>query len=206
MRIDSGRGNVRSDRGDPPPAPRDKRLTLEQLGEAAELGRGQLSRIENNQQEATLSTLAKILGAQGVSRREFFRRYDLVESEALAVERQQGDGVPPGRGTGRARSRTCWARVESFCPPPCTSPRPVAQGAIEVGDLVVLFRVVPKNASAPGARPPKRLRARRAEARAAREARSADRPESSRFRIRKPVDSRPGRGSESPETDMGRCR
>ena len=55
---------------------RDKRLTLESLGKTAGLGRGQLSRIENNHQEATLSTLAKILRAQGVSRSEFFRRYD----------------------------------------------------------------------------------------------------------------------------------
>src|SRR6476661_7376583 len=95
---------------------RDKRLTLEQLGETAELGRGQLSRIENNQQEATLSTLAKILGAQGVSRKEFFRRYDLVESEALAVERQR-----PGAAPGEAEGEASWpqeiqdvlSRVES---------------------------------------------------------------------------------------------
>src|SRR5262245_50749029 len=67
---------------------KERRLTLEELRRAAGLGRGQLSRIENSKQEATLSTLAKILDCQGVSRRDFFRRYDLVESEALALERQ----------------------------------------------------------------------------------------------------------------------
>ncbi len=127
---------------------RDKGLTLEDLGKSAELGRGQLSRIENSRQEATLSTLAKILGAQGVSRREFFRRYDMVESEALAVERQQ-----PGAAPGEADGEGSWPReiqdvlnrVESFVDATLHQPRPVAQGAFEVGDLVVLFRVIPKN-------------------------------------------------------------
>ena len=41
---------------------KDKGLTLEKLGEMAGLGRGQLSRIENGHQEATLSTLATSLG------------------------------------------------------------------------------------------------------------------------------------------------
>ena len=40
---------------------KERHLTLEQLGRQAELGRGQLSRIENGHQEATLKTLAKIL-------------------------------------------------------------------------------------------------------------------------------------------------
>jgi transcriptional regulator with XRE-family HTH domain len=133
---------------------RDKRLTLEQLGETAELGRGQLSRIENNRQEATLSTLAKILGAQGVSRKEFFRRYDLVESEALEVERQQEGGVPSGQGDWPREIQEVLGRVESFVHTTLHQPTPVAQGAIEVGDLVVLFRVVPKSASpAPGSAP-----------------------------------------------------
>jgi transcriptional regulator with XRE-family HTH domain len=128
---------------------RDRRLTLEELGQAAELGRGQLSRIENNRQEATLSTLAKILGAQGVSRKEFFRRYDLVESEALEVERQQGGGVPAGQEDWPREIQEVLGRVESFVQTTLHQPSPVAQGAIEVGDLVVLFRVVPKNASTP---------------------------------------------------------
>ena len=132
---------------------RDKRLTLEQLGETAELGRGQLSRIENNRQEATLSTLAKILAAQGVSRKEFFRRYDLVESEALEVERQQEGGVPSGQGDWPREIQEVLGRVESFVHGALHQPTPVAQGAIEVGDMVVLFRVVPKNASAPAPAP-----------------------------------------------------
>jgi len=133
---------------------RDKRLTLEELGQAAELGRGQLSRIENNRQEATLSTLAKILNAQGVSRKEFFRRYDLVEAEALEVERQQEGGVPAGQGDWPREIQEVLGRVESFVQTTLHQPTPVAQGAVEVGDLVVLFRVVPKNAApAPGPAP-----------------------------------------------------
>jgi transcriptional regulator with XRE-family HTH domain len=124
---------------------RDKGLTLEELGKSAELGRGQLSRIENSRQEATLSTLAKILGAQGVSRREFFRRYDLVESEALTVERQ-GAGAAAGEGSWPQEIQDVLSRVESFVDATLHQPRPVAQGAFEVGDLVVLFRVVPKGA------------------------------------------------------------
>jgi transcriptional regulator with XRE-family HTH domain len=136
---------------------RDKGLTLEDLGKSAELGRGQLSRIENSRQEATLSTLAKILSSQGVSRREFFRRYDMVESEALAVERQQAGAAP-----GEAGDEGSWPqeiqdvlnRVESFVDATLHQPRPVAQGAFEVGDLVVLFRVIPKNPESATARKP----------------------------------------------------
>jgi transcriptional regulator with XRE-family HTH domain len=125
---------------------RDKGLTLEELGKAAELGRGQLSRIENSRQEATLSTLAKILGSQGVSRREFFRRYDLVESEALNVERQGAGAAAAGEGNWPQEIQDVLSRVESFVDATLHQPRPVAQGAFEVGDLVVLFRVVPKGA------------------------------------------------------------
>jgi transcriptional regulator with XRE-family HTH domain len=122
------------------------RLTLEGLGESAELGRGQLSRIENNRQEATLSTLAKILNAQGVSRSEFFRRYDLVESEALAMERQEA-GATAGESDWPSEVQEVLKRVESFIDLTLHQPRPIAQGAFEVGDLVVLFRVVPKGAA-----------------------------------------------------------
>lgn len=122
------------------------RLTLEGLGESAELGRGQLSRIENNRQEATLSTLAKILNAQGVSRSEFFRRYDLVESEALAMERQEA-GAAAGESDWPSEVQEVLKRVESFIDLTLHQPRPIAQGAFEVGDLVVLFRVVPKSAA-----------------------------------------------------------
>jgi transcriptional regulator with XRE-family HTH domain len=123
--------------------------TLEGLGKEAGLGRGQLSRIENGHQQATLATLSKILSSQGVTRREFFRRYDLVESEALANQRS---GAAEETGEGSLASR--WpeeiqevlGKVESFVQVTLHQPRPVAQGAIEFGDLVVLFRVVPKNA------------------------------------------------------------
>lgn len=133
---------------------KEKGKTLEQLGEEAGLGRGQLSRIENGRQEATLNTLAKILSSQGVTRREFFRRYDLVESEALANERAGG-----ASDSGDSSMASRWpeeiqevlSKVESFVHVTLHQPRPIAQGAIEVGDMVVLFRVVPK--SAPEAQP-----------------------------------------------------
>lgn len=128
---------------------KEKGKTLEQLGEEAGLGRGQLSRIENGRQEATLNTLAKIFTSQGITRREFFRRYDLVESEALANKRAGGKNSP---GDSSMASR--WpeeiqevlSKVESFVQVTLHQPRPIAQGAIEVGDMVVLFRVVPKSA------------------------------------------------------------
>lgn len=125
---------------------KERGLTLEELGEAAELGRGQLSRIENNKQEATLSTLAKILNTQGVTRREFFRRYELVESEALAVERQRAGGVAASEEDWPREVQEVLGKIESFVEATLHQPRPVAQGAVEVGDLVVLFRVVPKSA------------------------------------------------------------
>jgi transcriptional regulator with XRE-family HTH domain len=133
--------------------------TLEQLGEEAGLGRGQLSRIENSRQEATLTTLAKILGSQNVSRREFFRRYDLVEGEAAAIERAAAGSGEPERnapagnpGDWPEEIREVLGKLESFVNMTFHQPRPVAQGAIEMGDLVILFRVVPKNA--PEAQPP----------------------------------------------------
>jgi transcriptional regulator with XRE-family HTH domain len=128
--------------------------TLEQLGEEAGLGRGQLSRIENSRQESTLTTLAKILASQGVSRREFFHRFDLVEGEALAVERTAGGAHPPAGGSSPANPgdwpeeiREVLGKLESFVDMTFHQSRPVAQGAIEFGDLVILFRVVPKSAS-----------------------------------------------------------
>jgi transcriptional regulator with XRE-family HTH domain len=127
--------------------------TLEQLGEEAGLGRGQLSRIENSRQESTLTTLAKILASQGVSRRDFFHRYDLVEAEALAVGRTAAGARPPSGGSSPANPgdwpeeiREVLGKLESFVDMTFHQPRPVAQGAIEFGDLVILFRVVPKSA------------------------------------------------------------
>jgi transcriptional regulator with XRE-family HTH domain len=124
---------------------REHHLTLEQLGEAAELGRGQLSRIENHKQEATLSTLAKILKCQGVSRREFFRRYDLVEAEAREASRQE-TGEAMAAGEWPEEIRQILSKIDSVVELTVNQPRPVAQGAFEAGEWVVLFRVVPKNA------------------------------------------------------------
>lgn len=136
---------------------KDRGKTLEDLGKDAGLGRGQLSRIENGHQEATFSTLEKILSSQGVTRREFFRRYELVESEAREVLGASRKTPPAG---SEEPDRERWAqeiqevlgKVESFVHATLHQPRPIAQGAIEVGDLVVLFRVLPKNA-APGPEP-----------------------------------------------------
>lgn len=126
---------------------KEKGKTLERLGEEAGLGRGQLSRIENGRQEATLGTLAKILASQGVTRREFFRRYDLVEAEALANERatvpDTNEGVLAGRWPEEIQE--VLGKVDSFVQTTFHGPKPVAQGAVEIGDVVVLFRVMPKN-------------------------------------------------------------
>jgi len=126
--------------------------TLEQLGEEAGLGRGQLSRIENSRQEATLTTLAKILSSQSVSRREFFHRCDLVEAEAAALQRAGGTAARPadgaaaeGGGSWPAEIREVLGKIESFVSTTFRQPHPVATGVVEVGDLVVLFRVVPKS-------------------------------------------------------------
>jgi transcriptional regulator with XRE-family HTH domain len=126
--------------------------TLDQVGRKAGLGRGQLSRIENGHQEATLSTLGKILASQGVSRREFFRRYDMVEAEALELERA-ARGVEPGselaQGKWAEEIQSVLSKVDSFVQITLHQPQPVAQGAFEVGELVVLFRVIPKNPPEP---------------------------------------------------------
>lgn len=124
---------------------KDQGKTLEEIGQEAGLGRGQLSRIENARQEATLTTLSKILVSQGVSRREFFRRYEMVESEAEAVERAGGVPVPADRQDEWPEEvRHAIKQVEAFVTAAFLQPRPVAQGTFEMGDLVVLFRVVSK--------------------------------------------------------------
>lgn len=128
---------------------KEKGKTLEKLGAEAGLGRGQLSRIENGRQEATLGTLSKILGSQGLTRREFFRRYELVEAEALANERAVGP--EPAAETALAgrwpeEIQQVLGKVESFVQTTFDGLKPVAQGAVEIGDMVVLFRVMPKHA------------------------------------------------------------
>ncbi|HEY4594984.1 MAG TPA: helix-turn-helix transcriptional regulator [Thermoanaerobaculia bacterium] len=124
---------------------KEKGLTLEKLGEMAGLGRGQLSRIENGHQEATLSTLAKILRCLEVSRWEFFRRYERVEAEALSTAGQET--ADPAAASWPEEIQAVLGRIESLAHLTLHQPRPVAQGAIEVGDLVVLFRIVPKGAA-----------------------------------------------------------
>jgi transcriptional regulator with XRE-family HTH domain len=129
--------------------------TLEQLGTDAKLGRGQLSRIENSRQEATLTTLTKILRSQGVDRREFFRRYDLVEAEAQAIEQAKANGLPaggavpaPAAGGWPMEVREALEKLEPFAQLAFQQARPTAQGAIEVGEYVILFRVVPRTVAA----------------------------------------------------------
>jgi transcriptional regulator with XRE-family HTH domain len=138
---------------------KERHMTLEQLGHQAGLGRGQLSRIENGHQEATLTTLAKILASQGVSRRDFFRRYELVEAEAVAVARDGGREARESQGAADAyplpksaaaipgEIREALGRVESFLRSTLEHAQPVAQGAVEVGDFVVVFRIVPRDAA-----------------------------------------------------------
>lgn len=120
--------------------------TLDEVGKEAGLGRGQLSRIENARQEATLTTLSKILVSQGMSRREFFHRYEMVETEAEALERSGGVPVPLDRQEEWPEEvRQALKQVEAFVTAAFLQPRPVAQGTIVLGDLAVLFRVVSKN-------------------------------------------------------------
>jgi transcriptional regulator with XRE-family HTH domain len=134
--------------------------TLEQISSEARLGRGQLSRIENGHQSATLKTLGKILTSQHLSRREFFRRYELVETELQAAKGPDAAGAPASEGEGESagyplKPTTAWpnevrealSRVESFITTAFNPDRPLAQGAIELGDLLILFRVVPKSAA-----------------------------------------------------------
>lgn len=127
---------------------KDRGMTLDELGKAAKLGRGQLSRIENNHQKVTLASLAKVLASLGVSRQEFFRRYDAVESEVRSVKRQAAGGAL-AEGDWPQEIREVLGKVESLVQITLGQPRPVAQGAFELGEFVVLFRVVSKNAEPP---------------------------------------------------------
>lgn len=137
--------------------------TLEDLGSEAGLGRGQLSRIENARQEATLSTLAKILASQGVSRKEFFRRYDLVEGEAYALGRTgpTAESAVEGETPESVRElQDLFGRFGSwFRALPGT--QALAQGSIEIGDLILSFQIAPKRPvaarapAAPKTAPPK---------------------------------------------------
>lgn len=134
---------------------KDKKKTLSALGAEAKVGKGQLSRIENGRQEATFSTLAKILAALSVGRKEFFRRYDLVEAEHSAIH---GSERPTDLGLGSFEPlggslREALDRFDSFVRSALERPQPLAQGAIELGEYVVVFRVVGRNEATSSASP-----------------------------------------------------
>lgn len=122
--------------------------TLGQLAYEARVGKGQLSRIETGKQEVTLATLAKVLLAHGLSRREFFRRYDLVEAEAGAVNGDRTRPVPPTEersGVSIAWGDEVRAAVERIGSTLAGGElSAVAQGGLEIGPYVILFRVVPR--------------------------------------------------------------
>jgi transcriptional regulator with XRE-family HTH domain len=123
--------------------------TLSELAVVAKVGKGQLSRIETGKQEITLGTLAKVLAAYGLSRQEFFRRYDAVENgerDRAGETRSPGAGAAadPLRWTEKIRETI--GRIESFLTSAAHDARPVAQGGFEVGEHVVLFRVLPRSA------------------------------------------------------------
>lgn len=126
--------------------------TLAQLGSEAQVGKGQLSRIENGKQEATFGTLERVLKAHGVSRQDFFRRYDLVEAEASALRRgrrparEGAHDAYPVTTTARwpGELRDALAQIESFVETSLREAQPLAQGMVEIGEMVVVFRVLPK--------------------------------------------------------------
>jgi transcriptional regulator with XRE-family HTH domain len=128
---------------------KEKGKTLSELAVIAKVGKGQLSRIETGKQEITLGTLAKVLAAYGLSRQEFFRRYDLVESgeldHARETQRPGVDASDPLRWTEKIRESI--GRIESFLASAANDSRPLAQGGFEVGEYVVLFRVMPRSAA-----------------------------------------------------------
>ena len=80
-----------------------------------------------------------------MTRREFFNRYELVEAEAEGLERSGGAPAPAAGEEWPDEVRQALKKVESFVSAAFQQPRPVAQGTFEIGDLVVLFRVVSKN-------------------------------------------------------------
>jgi transcriptional regulator with XRE-family HTH domain len=134
---------------------KDKKKTLSALGAEAKVGKGQLSRIENGRQEATLNTLGKILAALSVGRKEFFRRYDLVEAEHSAIH---GGGRPVEPSLGSAQPlggslRQALDRFDTFVRAALERPEPLAQGAVELGEYVVFFRVVARSEASPSPSP-----------------------------------------------------
>ena len=74
---------------------KEKKKTLSALGLEAKVGKGQLSRIENGRQEATLNTLAKILAA--LDRGKVLRPESL---QAMWSPVKLSDGTEKGYGLG----------------------------------------------------------------------------------------------------------
>jgi hypothetical protein len=71
-----------------------------------------------------------------------------VEAETLAVERdKRGDAAGAPRSPQDVRDLA--GRLESFLQSTLDPSGTVAQGAIEVGDLVMMFRVEPRSSKAP---------------------------------------------------------
>ncbi len=134
---------------------KEKGKTLSELALVAKVGKGQLSRIETGKQEITLGTLAKVLSAYGLTRQEFFRRYDLVETGEADRSREApkpGAGpVDPLRWTEKIRESV--GRIESFLASATADARPLAQGGFEAGEYVVLFRVLPRSAAGEATEP-----------------------------------------------------
>lgn len=131
---------------------KEKGKTLSELAAVAKVGKGQLSRIETGKQEITLGTLAKVLSAYGLSRQEFFRRYDLVET-GEADRSREAPKAASGAGTAdplrwTEKIRESMGRIESFLASAAQDARPLAQGGFEAGEFVVLFRVLPRSAVA----------------------------------------------------------
>jgi transcriptional regulator with XRE-family HTH domain len=124
--------------------------TLGQLAQEARVGKGQLSRIETGKQEITLATLAKVLDAHGLSRREFFRRYDLVEAEAGALGGKPEVESPAASFWGD-EAKAAISRIAASLDG--LEHAAIAQGGLEIGPYVVMFRVVPRTKAEPKREP-----------------------------------------------------
>ncbi len=80
-----------------------------------------------------------------MSRREFFRRYELVEAEAEAIERSAAPPAADGSGEWPDELRDVLRKVSRSSARPSSSRGRWRREPIEVGEMVVLFRVVTKN-------------------------------------------------------------
>jgi len=78
-------------------------LTIQDVSELADVSRGMLSRIENDQATPSLDALQRICQALGVSLSNLFKDFDIPEGGAKYVPRGQGMDVAR-RGTKRGHS------------------------------------------------------------------------------------------------------